>query len=52
MERTVWDAVNNGLSNNVESLVIPTKPVARAIGMDIEHLCSTLICVNLSRRPW
>ena len=52
MERTVWGAANNSLSNNAESLVIPTKPVARAIDMDIEHLCSTLSCVNLSRRPW
>jgi hypothetical protein len=52
VERTDWDAVHNSLSNNVESLVIPTKSVARAIDMDIEHLHSALSCVNLSRRFW
>ncbi len=52
MERTVWNAVHNSLSNNVEPLVIPTKPVAGLINMDIEHLCSTLSCVNPSRRAW
>lgn len=52
MERTVWYAVHNSLSNNVESMDIPTKPVAGLINMDIEHLCSALNCVNLSRRSW
>ena len=52
MERTVLYADHNSLSNNVESLVIPTRPVARLVNMDIEYLCSTHGCGNLSRRPW
>jgi hypothetical protein len=52
VERTVWNAVHYSLSNNVESLVIPTKPVARSINMGIEHLCSAFDCANLSRRSW